>query len=33
MTRLLPFLVAHPQQEFYHGKLLLVETHRIRIRQ
>jgi len=33
MLRLLPFLDAHPQQAFYHGKLLLVEVHRIRIRQ
>ncbi len=33
MARLLPFLDAHPQQEFYHGKLFLVEVHRVRIRQ
>ena len=33
MARLLPFLAAHPQPEFYHGKLFLVEAHRIRIRQ
>ena len=32
MERLLAFLDAHPQQEFYDGKLLLVEVHRIRIR-
>ena len=32
MGRLLAFLDAHPQQEFYHGKLLLVEVHRVRIR-
>ena len=33
MERLLPFLEAHPQQHFYHGKLFLVEAHRVRIRQ
>jgi predicted nuclease of predicted toxin-antitoxin system len=33
MERLLAFLDAHPAQEFYHGKLLLVEVHRVRIRQ
>ena len=33
MQRLLSFLDAHPQQEFYHGKLFLVEVHRVRIRQ
>ena len=33
LARLLPFLDAHPQQEFYHGKLFLVEVHRVRIRQ
>ena len=33
MERLLPFLDAHPAQEFYHGKLSLVEVHRVRIRQ
>jgi len=32
MERLLAFLDAHPQQEFYHGKLFLVEVHRVRIR-
>jgi predicted nuclease of predicted toxin-antitoxin system len=29
---LLSFLDAHPQQEFFHGKLFVVELHRIRIR-
>ncbi len=33
MARLLGFLDAHPQQAFYHGKLFLVEVHRVRIRQ
>lgn len=33
MARLLSFLGAHPEQEFYQGKLLLVEVHRVRIRQ
>jgi hypothetical protein len=33
MERLLAFLDTHPAQEFYHGKLLLVEVHRVRIRQ
>ena len=33
MERLQAFLDAHPQQDFYHGKLLLVEAHRLRIRQ
>jgi len=33
MERLLGFLDAHPQQESYHGKLFLVEVHRVRIRQ
>ena len=32
MERLLAFLDAHPAQEFYHGKLFLVEVHRVRIR-
>ena len=32
MARLLPFLDGHPQQEFYHRKLFLVEVHRVRIR-
>ena len=33
MERLLAFLDAHPAQESYHGKLFLVEVHRVRIRQ
>ncbi len=33
IERLLAFLDAHPAQEFYHGKLFLVEVHRVRIRQ
>ena len=33
MARLLSFLDAHPQQEFYHGRLFLVEVYRVRIRQ
>jgi len=33
MKGLLSFLDAHPQQEFYHGRLFLVEAHRVRIRQ
>jgi predicted nuclease of predicted toxin-antitoxin system len=33
MERLRPFLDAHPRQDFYHGKLFLVEVHRVRIRQ
>ncbi len=33
MERLLAFLHGHPDQEFYHGKLLLAEVHRVRIRQ
>ncbi len=33
MTGLLPFLDAHPQPDFYHGKLFLVEVPRVRIRQ
>ena len=32
MDRLLSFLEAHPKQEFYHGKLFLLEVHRVRIR-
>ena len=32
MARLLPFLDAHPEQEFFHGRLFLVEVHRVRIR-
>jgi predicted nuclease of predicted toxin-antitoxin system len=33
MTRLIDFLNANPDQTFYHGKLIVVEPHRIRIRQ
>ena len=33
MERLLGFLDGHPEQEFYRGKLLLAEVHRVRIRQ
>jgi predicted nuclease of predicted toxin-antitoxin system len=33
MERLVAFLDGHPTQEFYHGKLFLVEVHRVRIRQ
>ena len=33
MERLLAFLGTHPQQDFYRGKLLIVEPHRIRIRE
>ena len=33
MERLVAFLDAHPHQDFYHGKLFLVEVHRVRIRQ
>ena len=33
MERLVAFLGGHPDQEFYRGKLLLVESHRVRIRQ
>src|SRR5258708_99903 len=32
MERLTTFLAEHPTQEFYRGKLLIVEVHRIRIR-
>ncbi len=32
MARLNGFLKAHPDQRFYHGKLFIVEPHRIRIR-
>lgn len=32
MGRLLNYLAAHPDQGHYRGKLLLVESHRIRIR-
>ncbi len=33
MERLVAFLDDHPDQDFYHGKLFLVEVHRVRIRQ
>ncbi len=33
MRRLLGYLAAHPTATDYHGKLLVVEPHRIRIRQ
>ena len=33
MERLAAFLAGHPAHEFYQGKLLLVEVHRVRIRQ
>ena len=33
MERLMAFLDSHSAQEFYHGKLFLVEVHRVRIRQ
>lgn len=33
MERLAAFLDGHPTQKFYHGKLLLIEVHRVRIRQ
>ena len=33
MARLIAFLDGHPAEEFYHGKLLLIEVHRVRIRQ
>ncbi|MBI2927264.1 MAG: DUF5615 family PIN-like protein [Verrucomicrobia bacterium] len=33
MERLVAFLGGHPRQEFYHGKLLVIEVHRVRIRQ
>ncbi len=31
--RLIGYLRAHPEQKHYQGKLLLVEAHRIRIRE
>ena len=31
MERLVAFLDGHPDQEFYHGRLFLVEVHRVRI--
>ena len=33
MERLVAFLDGHRDQEFYHGKLLIIEVHRVRIRQ
>jgi hypothetical protein len=33
MTRLINYLTLHPDLESYRGKLILVEAHRIRIRQ
>lgn len=33
MKGLITFLDRHPTQDFYHGKLFLVEVHRVRIRQ
>jgi predicted nuclease of predicted toxin-antitoxin system len=33
MKRLVDFLDANSEQKFYHGKLLVVEAHRIRIRE
>ncbi len=32
MERLTAYFAANPPQEFYHGKLLIAEAHRIRIR-
>lgn len=32
MERLLACLDGHPTQDFYHGKLFLVEVHQVRIR-
>jgi hypothetical protein len=32
MERLTTFLAAHPDPDFYHGKLFVVEVHRVRIR-
>ena len=32
MQRVTAFLAANPTQEFYHGKLFIVEAHRIRVR-
>ena len=32
MQRLLDFCASNPEREFYRGKLLIVEPHRIRIR-
>ena len=33
MERLAVFLAANPDQTFYHRKLIIVEPHRIRIRE
>ncbi len=33
MERLVAFLDGHHDQEFYNGKLLIIEVHRVRIRQ
>ena len=33
LQRLIVFLAVNPAQEYFHGKLLIVEAHRIRIRQ
>ncbi len=33
MELLAAFLDSHPAQDFYHGKLFLIEVHRVRIRQ
>lgn len=33
LQRLIAFLAVNPTQECFHGKLLIVEAHRIRIRQ
>jgi predicted nuclease of predicted toxin-antitoxin system len=33
MQGLIAFIDAHPQQEYYHHKLIIAEPHRVRIRQ
>jgi len=33
LGRLINFLIENPEQEFYRGKLIIVEAHRIRIRE
>jgi len=33
MLRLIHYLTLHPDAQFYQGKLIIVEAHRIRIRQ
>jgi hypothetical protein len=33
MERLVAFLDGQPAQEFYKGKLFIIEVHRVRIRQ